>query len=393
MRLLHTADWHVGRAIRGRSRAAEHREVLGEIAEIAAREKADVVLVAGDLFDSAAPSPEAEEIVYQALLALADSGAQVVLVAGNHDHPRRLEAVKPLLERTRRVHAGVSIAPPEEGGVVELETASGELARLGLLPFLSQRRVVSALDLLGKDAGEHAGQYAEKCTAILKGLCEGFASDSVNVLVAHLMVLGAVAGGGERRFHMSDEYALASSAFAPSDAADPRARLHYVALGHVHRRQRIQAACPVWYCGSPLQLDFGETENEPGVLLVEAAPDSPAEARTILLEKGRRLRTLEGDCAALAEQAVLAGADFLRIIVEEAPRPGLGDEIRELFPNAVQVEIAQRDRRGRSDEDVFGRLHKPPRELFSEYLAEQDSLDERLLVLFDELLEEVSGEA
>src|SRR5213596_2801936 len=101
MKLLHTSDWHVGKLLRGRSRADEHREVLAEIAGIAAAEEVDAVLVAGDLFDTAAPSPESEEIVYRALLGLAATGATVVVVAGNHDNPRRLSAVAPLLELGR----------------------------------------------------------------------------------------------------------------------------------------------------------------------------------------------------------------------------------------------------------------------------------------------------
>src|SRR3954451_899892 len=95
--LLHTSDWHVGKAIRGASRADEHRAVLAEIAELVGAHDADVVVVAGDLFDSATPSPESEQIVYEALLALASTGATVVVIAGNHDNARGLRAVAPLL--------------------------------------------------------------------------------------------------------------------------------------------------------------------------------------------------------------------------------------------------------------------------------------------------------
>src|SRR5680860_969681 len=102
MRILHTADWHVGRTIRGRSRAAEHLAVLAEITAIARAEAVDLVLVAGDQFDTAAPSPEAERIVYRALLDLAEV-APVVVVGGNHDSAQRLEAVAPLLAACGRL--------------------------------------------------------------------------------------------------------------------------------------------------------------------------------------------------------------------------------------------------------------------------------------------------
>ena len=124
MKILHTSDWHVGRTIRGRSRADEHRAVLAEIAGIAATEGVDLILVAGDLFDVVAPSAESEQIVFRALLDLANI-APVVAVAGNHDHPRRLEAVAPLLE-LGRVQVGATLKRPDEGGVIIAETDSGD---------------------------------------------------------------------------------------------------------------------------------------------------------------------------------------------------------------------------------------------------------------------------
>ena len=96
--VLHTSDWHVGKAIRGHSRADEHRAVLAEIAGVAAEHTVDLVVVAGDLFETSAPTPESESIVYRALLDLAATGAEVVVVSGNHDNAHRLRAVAPLLE-------------------------------------------------------------------------------------------------------------------------------------------------------------------------------------------------------------------------------------------------------------------------------------------------------
>ena len=95
MKILHTADWHVGKTLRGRSRAEEHEAVLDEIVALAQAEAVDLILVAGDQFDRAVPSPESEKIVYDALLRLAGTGARVVVIAGNHDNPRRLAAVRP----------------------------------------------------------------------------------------------------------------------------------------------------------------------------------------------------------------------------------------------------------------------------------------------------------
>lgn len=379
MKILHTSDWHVGKSLRGRSRAEEHRAVLAEIAGIAGREGVDLVVVAGDLFDSSAPSPEAEGIVYRALLDLRETGATVVLVAGNHDHPRRLEAVAPLLDLGGLVTAPL-LRPADRGGVVRVPTDGGEEAVLALVPFLSKRHIVRADDLMGLDPAQHEQRYAGRMKLIVQALGEALDPGAVNLVVAHLTVTGALPGGGERAAHIF-EYAVPASIF---DGLG----LHYAALGHLHRRQRIPATCPAWYSGSPLQLDFGEEGNEPSILLVEARAEAPAEVEEVELVSGRRLRTVEGTPEELEARREEVGDDYLRVVVHGARRPGLGDEMRELFPQAVDVLVDPPDRDERPSRRIT-RLGRSPRELFGEYLEEHQASDDRLLALFDELLEEV----
>ena len=153
MRILHTSDWHVGVTMRGRSRAEEHRQVLGEIVGAAEKQEADLVIVAGDVFHHAAPSPESEDIVYNALLKLAEDERQVVLVAGNHDNPRRIEAIRPLLGRGG-IRATGLIRRRDEDGTLKIETRGGERACVAIIPFLSQRGIVRADDLMGSEAGD-----------------------------------------------------------------------------------------------------------------------------------------------------------------------------------------------------------------------------------------------
>jgi exonuclease SbcD len=376
VKILHTSDWHVGRAIRGRSRADEHRAVLAEITGIAADEAVDLVLVAGDLFDVVAPSPESEQIVFRALLDLA-AIAPVVIVAGNHDHPRRLEAVAPLLE-LGRVTVGATLRRPNDGGVVTVPTDAGETARLALVPFVGQRAIVSADDLMSLDPDQHGGKYAGRLAAVVAKLTEGISLDHVNLVVAHLMVAGGTLGGGERSAHTIFEYAVSAQAF---DGA-----LSYVALGHLHRPQRVPAAPPVWYSGSPLQMDFGETEDRKAVLLVEAEPGLPARVREIPLESGRRLLKIHGTFEEIATRIDDVGDAYLRIELEETPRVGLADEVRDLFPNAVDVTVAPQDEQKEDLPPV--RLGRAPHELFVEYLTQKKALDERLVALFDQLLAE-----
>lgn len=378
VKILHSADWHVGRSIRGRSRADEHRAVLAEIASTAEAEDVDLIAIAGDIFDVVAPSPEAEQIVYAALLRLADV-APVVLVAGNHDNPRRLQAVAPLLE-LGRVTVGATLSRPDVGGVVRIETDEGETARVALLPFVSQRGIVRAADLMALDPHEYGDRYAERLTAILGKLIGGITAEEVNVVVAHLMVAEGTLGGGERSAHTIFDYWVPTSAF---DGA-----LSYVALGHLHRPQRIPAAPPVWYAGSPLQLDFGEATDEKVVLVVDVEPGLPAEVRQVPLTSGRRLLQLRGTLEQLEPLAGTTGDAYLKIILDEPARAGLADDVRGLFPEAVDVVLASPD--GDSEKAAReARLGRAPHDLFTDYLETANAHDERVVALFDELLEEL----
>lgn len=383
MKLLHTGDWHVGKAMRGQSRADEHEAVLAEITQVAADEAVDLVLVTGDLFETAAPSPEAEAIVYRHLLGLAGTGARVAVIAGNHDNPRRLAAVTPLLE-LGRVQLLAEAARAGDGGVTTFTTAAGDRVNLALLPFVSQRGIVRADDLMGGQAAEHAVTYAERLRRVVEHLCGALdpdgTGDAVNLLAAHAMVAGGVLGGGERSAHTIFQYALPASAFPAS--------LHYVALGHLHRTQSVPAACPAWYAGSPLALDFGEETDQKGVLVVEAEPGSPAVVRTVPLSSGRALRTVRGTLAELERLAAEVGDAWLRVEVDDPARVGLADEVRAVLPQAVVVSARPPEVAGGTDRPP--RIGRSPAELFAEYLAEQDVADERLLALFGELHDELS---
>lgn len=396
MKLLHTADWHVGKAVRGRSRGAEHQAVLAEIAAIAERAAVDLVVVAGDLFDVATPTPEAERIVYRALLDLAAGDRPVVVIAGNHDSAQRLGAVAPL-SRASGIHVASAIRPPGDGGVLTVE-ADGEVAQVALLPFPSQRYVVGADLLLSGDAADAHAAYADRVVRIVAALTAGFRADTVNVVAGHLMVMGGTTGGGERGAHTVFDYWVPATAF-PATA-------QYVALGHLHRAQQLAGPAPLHYSGSPLQLDFGETANDPVVNLVELHPGQPVRVEAVPLTAGRRLRTVRGTLAdvlaavgADGEDADGAGhgdrddaGDHLRIVLDEPARAGLADEVRARIPAAVEVVLAPRDDPRTERVADPDRLRRTPRDLFTQYLAEHDVRDDRLVALFDELADEVAAE-
>jgi exonuclease SbcD len=376
VKVLHTSDWHVGKTIRGRSRIDEHRAVLAEIAQVADANAVHLVLVAGDLFDVAAPTPDAEDVVYNALLDLtAERTRPVVVIAGNHDSPARLAAVAPLFA-LHGVHVCALPSRPDQGGVLDIGDA-----RLALLPFPSQRVVADADALMRKEAAEVSGNYAERVHRILDALCESFDEGRANLVIAHLMVWGGVLGGGERGAHTIFDYWVPGTAF-PATA-------QYVALGHLHRAQRLDGPSPLHYCGSPLQLDFGEVANEPSVNVITVAPGrAGVTVDTVPLHAGRRLRLLRGTPDQLVALAGTTGDDHVKLVVDSGPRPGLADDLREHFPTAVEVMLA-----ATTDAPVLE--HAPaqegrtPHDLFCEYLDARDARDDRVVALFDELVDEV----
>jgi exonuclease SbcD len=404
MRLLHTSDWHVGKRIRGHSRADEHRAVLAEIATVAEAEAVDLVVVAGDLYETAAPTPESEHIVNEALLRLAEV-APVVAVAGNHDNPRRLAALESLF-RLGRITLLAEPRPPDRGGCPELVVA-GTPVRVALLPFVSQRAIVRAEQLMGNAAWENAQLYGERLAMVLEALCAPFDADHVNLVVAHAFVAGGMSGGGERAAHLVDEYGISAVDF-PLTAT-------YVALGHLHRAQQMLGSTAIHYSGSPLQLDFGEQDQAKQVNVVDAEPGLPAKVTPVTLRSGRRLRTLTGtvaQLAALVDEVDEVEADevevegvggsgdgsggrgrgdladaWLRVRVTEPGRAGLAEEVRELLgERVVDVRVESVD----TPRPVRHREGRDPTELFAAYLAEQGMEDRALEARFARLLDEAA---
>jgi exonuclease SbcD len=377
VKLLHTSDWHAGKVLKGVARLEEQRAVLGGIVDLARREAVDLVVVAGDLYESAVAPPEAQALVWSTLLDLRDSGADVVVIAGNHDNAAQFEALRPLAAAAGITVLG-RVRRPDDGGVVELTTAAGERVKVATLPFLSQRYVIRAAQLMDGNAAQHAGNYADRCRLLLEGLCAGFAADTVNLVVAHAMVRGGRLGGGERDAQTIEDYYLDPTSF-PATA-------HYVALGHLHRTQQLPGAAPIWYSGSPIQIDFGEGGDDKHAVIVEARAGRPAEVRPVRLDHVRRLRTLEGTLAELRAQAGGADDDLLRVVITEPARAGLADDVRELLPNAVEIRIAAPA--AATGADLPSRAGLTPHQLFAGYLDSQGVSDERVVRLFARLLDE-----
>jgi len=383
MRILHTSDWHVGKVLKGRDREDEHKLVLAQIVEIARAERPDLVIVAGDLYDTAAPSPRSTRLVTRALTALQKTGAQVVAIGGNHDNGPALDALRPWAEAAGIVLRGAVRDNPDEL-VIKGNTAGGESWQLIALPFLSQRYAIRAAEMYDLTAAEASQTYADHIARLIGKLSAGFdQSGTVNLLTAHLTVVGASAGGGEREAHTVMGYAVPATVF-PSNA-------HYVALGHLHRAQHVIGPCPVRYSGSPLAVDFGEEENVCSVAIVDVATDKAARVRDVPVTSAFTLRTVRGTLDQLT--TVNLPDAWLRVFVRETPRAGLREDVQALLPNALEVRIDPDMVPDKAGERMAQRAGRSPRELFGDYLDSRGNAEDGVRELFDELYDEVSSQA
>jgi len=383
MRFLHTADWHVGKVLKGRDRLDEQREVLAEIAAIAEQNQVDAVLVAGDIYEHAAPSAAAQNLVVQTLLRLRRAGAEVIAIAGNHDHGPTFEAYRPLMGVAGITLVG-AVRRPDRGGVVRFRARSGDDVQLAVLPFLTPRYAVRAAEIVGQTPSENVRAFDEMVRQVVGALTAGFGGDTVNLVMSHLTCIGGTFGGGERSAQSIFEYSVPATLFPVS--------AHYVALGHLHRRQTLAAHCPVHYSGSPIAVDFGEQANTSVVCLVEASPSVPARVTDVPIAAGRRLRTVRGTLAELEAQAASFGEDYLRVWLREPARAGLRDDAAAILPNALEVRIdAEFAARSRPDRPDVANAIRTPDQLFADFCAAEQVDDPRLAALFAQLHDEITA--
>ncbi|WP_027481963.1 exonuclease SbcCD subunit D [Deinococcus pimensis] len=372
MRILHTADFHAGRTLRGYDRTPEIRAALTEIADLARSERADAVLVAGDLFDSVNPSADAESAIYEFFLRLRELGVPAVAIAGNHDSASRLAGLSGLLGWVGTQL--VAQMTPNPLDVVRTVTArDGTDLVVAAFPFLSERRLVKFGDVLGGDVGQWRQKYRDGMAFFIDRLSRGFRPNAVNTLMLHTTVEGSRPSGSERDFlfDVTNAYTVSPQSF-PAGA-------QYVALGHVHKPQQPSETPPAYYPGSIIQLDFGEAGERKSVNLVEVEPGRPARVHVLPLSSGRPLRVVRADLDDL-DRKLAAASDFgglLKVVVEVpggAPMPGLKDRVLRALPNTLAIETEKVGEAVAASTERREGL--TPLQLFERYYAERRGVAE-----------------
>lgn len=264
IKILHTADWHLGAQLQGWPREAEHKKALAELVDIAARHAVDAVVVAGDIFDSLNPSAEAQRLLFETLKSLRAKlpKATIALLAGNHDPAGRLEAPRALFEMIGVVSVG-TIARRADGidpqiHLAPLRDSTGAVAaHLLAVPYPR----VADLSIVDEEiSGSPVVFRVRKLYAELLAMARARIGDGPLIVTGHLHVSGALESeGAERRILIGGEHAVPCDVF-PEDVA-------YVALGHLHRPQSV-GRDNVRYSGSLFPLSKTEIDYEHGVTIV-----------------------------------------------------------------------------------------------------------------------------
>jgi exonuclease SbcD len=299
MRILHTSDWHIGRTLYGRNRYDEFEAFLDWLAETIRQERIDVLLIAGDVFDTTAPSHRAQQLYYRFLCRVAGSCCRhVVVIAGNHDSPSFLNAPKELL-RALDVHVVGSVTDRREEEVLVLVKADGapELI-VCAVPYLRDR------DIRLAEAGE---SLEDKERKLVEGIRNHYAEtvelaerkrresgcDIPIIGMGHLFTAGGqtVDGDGVRELYVGSLAHVSAGIFPPG--------LNYLALGHLHVPQTVNSLESMRYSGSPLAMGFGEATQEKSVCLVEFAGIS-AKVKLIRVPVFQELERIAGNWETLS---------------------------------------------------------------------------------------------
>ena len=287
MNILHTSDWHIGKRLMDRERLPEQIAALDEIVRICDERDVDLVLVAGDVFDTYMPSADAEEVFFRAVKRIAGEKRAVVIVSGNHDDGVRLAASAPLAaeEGIYLFGGGYDVVPvggeravkavASGEGYVVIANARGEQVYINALPYPNEAR-------LKEEKTDES--YADKLRRwIVRGEA-GFSGNMPHILLSHLFVAGGKVSESERDIDLGGARAVPVSLFSAFD---------YVALGHLHKPQKLGEN--VRYSGSLLQYSFDEFEKKQVILL--HTQEKSLEIEEIPLSSGRKLVRLEEENA------------------------------------------------------------------------------------------------
>jgi len=360
MRVLHTSDWHIGRTLYGRKRYEEFEAFLTWLAETIQQNEIDALLVAGDVFDTSAPSNRAQELYYRFLCRVAASSCRhVVVVAGNHDSPSFLNAPKELLKALDIHVVGSSTESPEDEVLVLRNEQDAPELIVCAVPYLRDR------DIRVAEAGESVEDKERKLiegirthyaavAALAEQKREELGVDIPIVGTGHLFTAGGqtVDGDGVRELYVGSLAHVTAGIFP--------ACFNYLALGHLHVPQKVNGSETIRYSGSPLPMGFGEAKQQKSVCQVEFH-STAASVQLIDVPIFQKLERVKGDWEGISNRIIeLSATDsqgWLEVIYDGTEVIGDLRERLEAAISGTQMEILL-IKNNRIIDRVLGQIHE-----------------------------------
>ena len=316
MKLLHTADLHLGRRLNDIPLLDDQKKVLSDIVSIAKSEKVDALIVSGDIYDKSSPMPECYKVFDSFLTALNQEGIPVIAISGNHDSNERISYLSHLLTKSR-----IFLSDVFQGRIetIAFKDGFGDVV-FHLLPFVKPAIVRTFFP------EERIESYQDAIAVLLKN--HPVDTSKRNVILVHQFITGAQTCDSEI-LSLGGSEAIEASLFADYD---------YVALGHIHKAQKMtRETCR--YAGSPIKYSLSEERHVKSVTLVDMKEKGNIEIKTFPLPVYHDVRTIEGSYDDIRKMPY--SHDFVHVILkdEEVP-PNARDVLKTVFPNMIRFSIA-----------------------------------------------------
>ncbi|MDR3250534.1 MAG: exonuclease SbcCD subunit D C-terminal domain-containing protein [Tannerella sp.] len=390
MKIIHTADWHLGQTFYEFSRKREHLRFLDRLKSTVKERGIDVLLIAGDVFDSANPSAESQSIYYSFLrdITYENPDLQIIIIAGNHDSALRLEAPNPLLECMNITVRGV--VKRDENGDIDYRNL--------IIPLTGGGYCIATPYLRQGDCPE-AENYSEGVKKMYDNLYRTVCDEKAPVIaMGHLHLSGAELSENDR----SERTVIGGLECASPDSFAEG--FDYVALGHLHRYQKVGGRDNIRYSGSPIPMSFSEKNNRQGVVFVEIADGTVGIERIEFTDTARLvgigalpLNDVFREIAKLPDGDVTDSSPYLEIkVLQTEPEPSMRHQIEEALKGksvrlaCITAETRSSERDGK--EVVYEELHNfNPAEIADKVFERKygGEMSEKMKILLNEVIKEV----
>lgn len=401
MKILHTSDWHLGKYLDKYSRIEEQEMFLNELHEICEKQKIDLIIIAGDIYDTSNPPINAEKLFFSAMKKLSKNGSRpIIIIPGNHDSSSKLLSPRPLASEfgiiiqgnidtiaSCREYDGFKIVNAGEG-FLEL-SINNENIILITIPYITEKSINKIIFSANNEL-DMQKNYSDKVKEILDNLKQNFKEDTINIIVSHLFVRGSIESDSERKIQaIGGSYAVDGNIF-PKEA-------DYVALGHLHRMQKVKNDNTlIYYSGSPIRYSQSETNYDKCVLILDIEKNKHINIEKYILKDYKPIIVLKCDSYNDAlEKCIKINEENSYVFIEITSETGLNAEeirnIRETKNDIVSI-IVKSDK----EEKVYYEVQeeKSILEQFKDFYIHKKNLEprEELLNEFLNILNEIENE-